>query len=148
MSRKRAKKYVGFKRGDRLASEVQRVVSLAIAQEMDDPRLAGVSVTDVEMNADNSIAKVYFSTLGGPERVQEAEKGLRAGAGFLRHKVGQAVRLVTTPELRFYFDASLENAAHMNELFEKIHAEHPADDDTDDEGEEIHDAPSAEDRRS
>jgi ribosome-binding factor A len=87
----------------RLESHLFELITELLSQEAYDPRLEGVVITAVELNEDLSVAKVF--TMGGGE---DAQKGLRKAAAFLRSEVGKALRLRTAPALRFHEDRSLE----------------------------------------
>jgi ribosome-binding factor A len=47
---------------------------------------------------------------------------LQHASGFLRHEVGQAMRLRIVPELRFQYDETLERAARLEALIAQANA--------------------------
>ena len=107
-----------FKRHERLGNEVLRTLSELLRFETKDPRLQRISLTAVELSRDLSVARVYFSILdpnGDPGPVQE---GLEKASGFLRAKLGQAIKVRHVPELRFEHDDSAAESQRISDLIE------------------------------
>jgi ribosome-binding factor A len=95
----------------RVDEALREVLSDAI-QELKDPRVGFVTVTEVRTSADLRHARVYVSVLGEPAPSLE---GLVSAHGFLQSRIGQEVRLKRTPELRFVHDDTAERAARLQE---------------------------------
>ncbi len=87
----------------RLESHIFELLGDLLEREAYDPRLEGVVITSVELNDDNSVAKVF--TMGGAE---DSQKGLRKAGAFLRAEIGRKLKLRTAPLLRFHEDTSLD----------------------------------------
>jgi ribosome-binding factor A len=105
-----------FPRTRRVGEQIQREVAGILQEEFKDPRLGMISVSGVEVSRDLAHAKVYISVLGGEEDVSETVKVLNKAAGFLRHQLGQRMRLRSVPQLRFLYDGSLAEGARMDAL--------------------------------
>jgi ribosome-binding factor A len=75
-----------------------------------------ISVSGVEVSRDLAHARVYISVLGGDEDVNETIRVLNKAAGFIRHQLGQRMRLRSVPQLRFLYDGSLAEGARMDAL--------------------------------
>jgi len=88
--------------------------------EVSDPRLSGVSVTDVDVDRELAYANIYISALEGSERSKEILEGLEHASGFLRHELATRVDLRTFPRLRFRWDPTSERAERMEELFASL----------------------------
>ncbi len=81
---------------------------------------AMVTVSEVRISPDLSVAKVYVSIF--PSEKQSAVMGIlqdqnRILRGELGRKVGKQLRIV--PELTFYLDTSIDYAEHIDELLKK-----------------------------
>ena len=81
---------------------------------------AMVTVSEVRVSPDLSVAKVYVSIF--PSSKSGAVMGILEGnirqyRGELGRKVGQQLRIV--PEIAFYLDTSLDYAEHIEELLKK-----------------------------
>ncbi len=115
----------GVKRATRVAGRLQEELSAAL-RELSDPRLAGVLISRVELTDDLQSAKVYVRReQGGVDQaaVKAALKGLGAAAGRLRRTAGQALGLRYTPDLRFFYDASLDAVTRIEELLREVKQE-------------------------
>ncbi len=81
---------------------------------------AMVTVSEVRVSPDLSVAKVYVSIFPSAKAesvmklLQENVKTLR---GELGHRVAKQLRIV--PELVFYLDTSLDYAAHIDDLLKE-----------------------------
>jgi ribosome-binding factor A len=105
-----------FPRTRRVGEQMQRELAGILHEELKDPRLGMISVSGVEVSRDLAHARVYISVLGGEEDVSETIKVLNKAAGFLRHQLGQRMRLRAVPQLRFLYDESLAEGARMDAL--------------------------------
>jgi ribosome-binding factor A len=105
-----------YPRTRRVGEQMQRELAGILHEELKDPRLGMISVSGVEVSRDLAHARVYISVLGGEEDVSETIKVLNKAAGFLRHQLGQRMRLRAVPQLRFLYDESLAEGARMDAL--------------------------------
>lgn len=92
-------------------------------QEVSDPRLYGISVTDVSVDRELAFANVYISALEGNSRWDEIHEGLESASGYLRHELAQRIDLRVFPRLRFHWDVTFERAERIEQLFASLHAE-------------------------
>jgi ribosome-binding factor A len=103
------------------AGELVRHALAEILREADllDPALVGVSVTvtEVRMSPDLRHALCFIEPLGG-EHAADVVAGLNRSAKFLRGRLGPAVVLKFTPDLKFIHDESFNEAARMDRLFD------------------------------
>ena len=74
----------------RNAEDIHRELT-DILRSMKDPRVkdAMLSIVRVDLSSDLSACKVYVSSMKGLDAAKEAVKGLKSGAGFVRHEIGQ-----------------------------------------------------------
>ena len=85
-----------------------------------------VTVTEVRVTKDLSIAYIYVSVFGQtPEQRQAAFRHLEDQIPQIRSSLAGRIRhqLRLVPELRFFLDESLEQARKMETLFDRIRAE-------------------------
>ena len=108
------------RRQRKVAELLHEELSLLLHRETKDPRLALITVTGVEITSDLRQAQVYFTVLGDAADVTEAQSGLTNAAGFLKHRVGQALSLRHVPDLTFKLDTSLENGMRIEQLLDAI----------------------------
>jgi ribosome-binding factor A len=93
-----------FSRNQRLGTQVLRTLSELLRFDVKDPRLSSVSLTSVEMTRDVSVAS--------------ALQGLHRASGFLRGKLGSALKIRHVPELRFVHDDSVAHGIEISKLID------------------------------
>lgn len=111
----------GVRRADRVAAEIQRILSEELLHRVRDPRLAHVTVTRVRMNDDLGLARVWFTLLelGEGDRV-EAQAGLESAMPYLRRTVAGDLGLRHAPELVFAYDEDLASARRIDSLLKGL----------------------------
>jgi len=102
----------------RVADQIQRELSALLRVELKDPRVGLITLTGVEVSPDLAHAKVFFTTLGDAQSLEDALAGLGHAAGFLRTRLGRRLRLRVTPELHFHYDASIERGVRLSQLID------------------------------
>ena len=107
-----------FNRSERVAGQLRRDLARLIQQEVKDPEVGFVSLSDVEVTRDLSHAKVFI-TVFDPEKAEQSLKALRRAAPFLRTRLAHALRMRHVPELHFLHDDSVEQGSHIDELIAK-----------------------------
>jgi len=112
-----------FQRSRRIGELIQRELAEMIASEMNDPRVALVTIVAVDVSPDMRVADVRVSGLGSNEQTEAALGALRGAAGFLRRALGRRVELRVTPELRFHRDTSIEKGVALSNLIDRAVAE-------------------------
>jgi ribosome-binding factor A len=103
----------------RVDEAMRKVLGEAVAQELKDPRIGFVTVTDVRTSPDLRHARVYVSVLGTDAEQSATLDGLRSAHGFLQGRVASELRLKRTPELAFELDHTAERAARLERLIEE-----------------------------
>jgi ribosome-binding factor A len=93
-----------------------------IERELNDPRVEGVTVTDVEVTPDTRHATIFYSLIGDEARKAEVARGLDSATGWLTRELGKRLRTRHTPQLRFEFDQSLEYGDHMSRVLDELKA--------------------------
>lgn len=93
------------------------LVEILREEELEDEALKGVSVTvtEVRMSPDLKHAVCFVEPLGGA-RAEAVVAGLNRSSRFLRGRLGHAVELRFTPDLKFVHDESFSEADRMNRL--------------------------------
>jgi ribosome-binding factor A len=107
------------RRQRRVSELIHRELSMLLMLEARDPRLAGVTITGVEVTPDLLLARVHFTVLGDKDAQQEALVGFEHAGGFLRTELAGRVRLRFVPELDFQLDKSAEYGRRIDELLEQ-----------------------------
>lgn len=104
-------------RAQRIANRIQEELSKMLIFEVADPRLEGVSVTDVVVDRELEYANIYVSALEGSSRAEEILEGCGRARSYLRSELAARIALRTFPRLRFHWDPTFERAERIEELF-------------------------------
>ena len=109
-----------MERTDRIEEEIKKVVSHVIDQELKDPRLTGlISVTKVSVTKDLKYCKIFVSVLGSQD-VDDTMTALKSGAGVVRKKIGDSIRMHSVPEVKFVFDDSIEYGEKIQKMIKDL----------------------------
>ncbi|RKZ18474.1 30S ribosome-binding factor RbfA [bacterium] len=107
-------------RDGHLEETLRRIIASALQLEVEDPRVGFVTVSEVRLNRDRTVAQVFYTVLGEDEDRKTSLEGLKRCRGFLRQIVGDQIRLRMVPELRFVYDESLDRSFRLEETFDRI----------------------------
>ncbi len=108
------------RRLQRAAEAIRAVVSMAILQELKDPRVRDVTVTHVEVSPDMRQAKVHVSVMGDDVRQRLSLAGLRSSAGFLQAKIAERIDTRYTPKLQFELDQGVKKSIELVKLLKQV----------------------------
>jgi ribosome-binding factor A len=111
----------------RIADRIRNELAEMLVREVQDPRLGGISITDVKVDRELAYADVYVSAVEGRERSKEVLDGLHSAAGFLRHALAGRVDLRVFPRLRFHWDPTPERADHIERILADLRDEEAGD---------------------
>lgn len=103
----------------RFAQAVREHLSTLVPHGLRDPALDGVqflTITEVRLSPDYKYADVFFSLMNERNRAEPVEDALNRAAGFLRKELMHALGTKITPHLRFKYDPSFDEGAHIDRL--------------------------------
>ena len=103
------------------AGNIKKAVSSIIDQKVKDPDKGFVTVTSVKVSPDLKIASIYYTVLGDDEQKAKTKKALERSNGFIRNELKPSIKSRWLPELRFFYDDTLDQAEKINNLINKIH---------------------------
>jgi ribosome-binding factor A len=105
----------------RIADRIREDLSELILQNVQDPRLSGISITDVMVDRELAYADIFVSALEGSQRSEEVLSGLSHASGYLRSQLAQRIALRIFPRLRFHWDPTFEHAERIDFLIKSLH---------------------------
>ena len=110
---------IGGFRAERIAEEIRNEVSLMLAGELKDPRLAlPLSVTEVRVAPGMRAVRVFVELQGDDAEARtKALAGLKAAVGFVRHELVERLRLRRAPEIIFIADESEGSTASISTIY-------------------------------
>jgi ribosome-binding factor A len=97
-----------------------REISAILLREVKDPRIGMVTITRVEVSDDLSLAKIYYSVIGGEKEFRDSAEGLNHAAHFIHRLLGKRLTLRHIPHLNFIVDHSLDYSFEIEGLIKKI----------------------------
>jgi phosphoesterase RecJ-like protein len=112
-------------RQGRVESVIKREISRIIQDELRDPRIGFVTVTDVEVTRDLRHARVFVSFMGDEQAGREGLEGLRQAQGFMRTELGRRAYLRVVPEITFRLDRSAARGERIERVIEEAKREKP-----------------------
>jgi bifunctional oligoribonuclease and PAP phosphatase NrnA len=101
-------------------SAIQKVLSQLLTSEVKDPRVGFVTIGGVELNRDQTVAKVFFSVIGDRHDRTKTFQGLKKARGYLQGRLSDILRLRATPDLRFVYDDSFERGLNVDEALSDL----------------------------
>ena len=109
-----------FTRAERVSDAVQQELAVLIRDEVRDPRVGMVSVTDVDVSRDLAYAKIHVTFVGDrdQEEIDRAVRALNGAAGYLRKLLAASIKLRITPKLTFIYDESGRRGQHLSALID------------------------------
>jgi len=107
---------------DRISSEVGQVLSSIMLLEAKDETLKHITITDCKVTNDLSFANVYYTYLGD-EPLNDVKENLKVAEPYLRTMLAEKINLRHTPELRFFYDDSIEYGTNIERIINKLHEE-------------------------
>ncbi len=110
----------------RISERIREELSEMAILEISDPRLSGISFTDVTVDREFTFADIYVSAVEGHERATEVLEGLNHASGYLRKALAERIELRVFPRLRFHWDPTPEKADHIERLIASLHDEEDA----------------------
>jgi ribosome-binding factor A len=111
------------RRGKRVAELIRAHLAELLRREVDDPRLAALVITTVEVTDDLMSARIGVRLLVGDDDEKSrkaALKSLAHGAGRLRRLIAPRLELRRSPELRFHYDTGHDASRRVEEILHEI----------------------------
>ncbi|HJQ01867.1 MAG TPA: 30S ribosome-binding factor RbfA [Jatrophihabitans sp.] len=103
-------------RARRLAGRIKQIVASYIENQIKDPRLGMVTVTDVRVTGDLHDATVFYTVFGSELERADTAAALEAARGQIRTEVGRQTGVKFTPTVSFILDELPESARHIDDL--------------------------------
>ncbi|MBN2364813.1 MAG: 30S ribosome-binding factor RbfA [Calditrichaeota bacterium] len=107
----------------KIADEIKKKVSQIIDRKLKDPRKGFITITNVKISGDMRIASIYYSSLGDEEQRKDSKKALESAQNFIRSELAPYLKMRFVPELRFFYDDTLDYSQHIEDLIRQIHSD-------------------------
>ncbi len=114
------------RRPERVGGLLLETVADILLREVKDPRVSGVILTAASISSDLGEARIFFRTLGSSPDRTEVGAGLKSASSYIRRQIAGRLQLRRIPQLRFVYDTSIDQANHMESLFQQARAKSTA----------------------
>lgn len=104
----------------RTAEQIQFFLSDLVLRGLKDPRLQGLTITEVKVDRELQYANIYVNALGDESRRREVMASLSNASGYLRRELSSRMRIRSVPNLQFHWDPTLAHAEEMNQLLDDL----------------------------
>lgn len=110
-------------RVNRLEQEIQKYVTDILLKRVRDPRVAGVTVTGVQVTGDLQQATIFYSILSDKASdAQKTKEGLSKATGLIRKELGAKLTIFKIPELTFERDESVQYGDKIDRLLNQLNS--------------------------
>jgi ribosome-binding factor A len=107
-------------RQQKIAERIREEMSELLIGALTDPRVSGITVTDVTVDRELAYATIFVTSFEGSGRKQEVLEGLENARSFIRYQLSQRIDLRSFPQLRFKWDSTPERAERIEKLFDAL----------------------------
>ena len=107
-------------RRQRLTDQIRDLIASQFqAGRYNDPRLANVTITAAKISGDLQLASIYYR-LYDESIKEQSHAALQRIQGGLRKFLADNLDIRRVPELRFFYDESIEIGSRVENILEKI----------------------------
>ena len=115
-----------MRRPEKVAELVREEIVQIVGYELEDPRVAGVAVTDVRMSENLREARVYVTVEGDEVEGAQAMRALNHAAPYVRRQLATSLSLRRAPQIFFVRDTVEERANRVDQLLDHLAHDPPA----------------------
>ena len=115
-----------------MAQQIFKQLAFILQREVKDPRLGIVTISEVKLTKDMSLAKVYITSIDGVDTQagtdSQKDKNinvvvLNKMAGFLRTELAAKLQVRSVPALKFYLDTVIDTSTRIQSILDVIKKE-------------------------
>jgi ribosome-binding factor A len=111
---KHEKEGAGHYRHQRVESSILEELRSILRDDITNPVLEGVRLTAIVLAPDSKVARIHFAVPRGRPR-KDVEAAFVRATGFMRVRLAEGVELKRTPDLRFVFEAEIQDSGSEGE---------------------------------
>jgi len=99
---------------------LKRVISEVIEFKLKDPNKGMITLTRVKVSPDLRIATIYYTVLGDDRQRLKTKEVLERSRSFIRSEIRPFITSRWLPELRFFYDETMDYQERINSLLKSI----------------------------
>jgi ribosome-binding factor A len=113
---------VSIRRADRVADRIRRLLAELIQEEVRDPRVGFVTLTDVKLSSDLRHAQAFVTIMGDADPAVMLA-ALNHAVPFIRRSLARKGGLRFTPRITFHTDDVEETGRRVDRILDRIRME-------------------------
>jgi ribosome-binding factor A len=113
-------------RAERISEQIRLEISVMFSRELSDPRLIGISVTQVQVTGDLRLAKIYVAPRDTKAETAAMMDALHHATGYFRRQIATAIDMRFAPEIRFYTDKAVIPGERLMQVLDQVQKEERA----------------------
>jgi len=106
------------RRVEQVEELLRREIGTIVAKEVDMVRVL-ITLTRIEVSKDTRYANIYFVTIPS-DGASKALEQLNSNIFLIQKSLNKRLRMRPVPQIRFHIDETEQEAAHIDELLERI----------------------------
>lgn len=107
-------------KAERIAQIIKKEISRIIQFQLKDPKIGFITITDVQITNDLSLAKIYVSFLGQENREIAGMEALQRSKGYIRSELAKILTIRKVPTLTFQIDNALTKGNQIEKILKNI----------------------------
>ncbi|WP_414056107.1 30S ribosome-binding factor RbfA [Macrococcus equi] len=111
-------------RSERVGQQMKKEISEIINQKIKNPNVGFVTVTEVEVTGDLSLATVYVTVLGEERDRKKSLEALEKSKGFIKSEIAHRMDLRIVPDLKFTYDESIDYGNKIERMLAELNKGH------------------------
>lgn len=107
------------RRVHKVAEKIRSLIAMDLFN-LADPRFELVTITSVVLTEDLRYAKIYWTTLNTAWNHEEVLEAFTKARGHFKQVLAKELGIRFVPDLKFFYDDTLETEAEINRLLSKV----------------------------
>ena len=112
-----------FKRSDRVAQQIQDIISEIITTKVIVQGLGLATITKVKTSQNLRFSRIYLSFMDNTIASEELITLMNRNIKEYRYHLGRELQIKYVPQIKFYYDNTFEEMEHINRLINKANSE-------------------------
>ena len=112
-----------FKRSDRVAQQIQDIVSEIITTKVIVQELGLATITKVKTSQNLRFSRIYLSFMDNTSTPDELITLMNRNIKEYRYQLGKELQIKYVPQIKFYYDNTYEEMENISRLINKANSE-------------------------
>ena len=112
-----------FKRSDRVAHQIQDIISEIITKKVIVQGLGLATVTKVKTSQNLRFSRIYLSFMNNTIEPDELITLMNRNIKEYRYQLGKELQIKYVPQIKFYYDNTYEEMENISRLINKANSE-------------------------